>query len=449
MGGEKMKRILFIGAILALAFTFTANVFAQKPKASWHGLFYIYNFFSKNTDFDKNTPDGNSYMYIHGDIQYNVDFGKGVSVYTMIGAWGQHGINPYWGTDLQGNPDPDVRILQGYLTVSHIFDTPFSIRMGKERLLYGDGTVFFDGGEDGALQAKIMYNKGPLDVDVFYSRLAQSHGIAYVGAATYNGYDVSKSDLYPGNINLMTVYGTYHAMNKKLNISGYGVIRPQNINKNQTSRPIWLGARVAAAPVSGLDLTGEYTLLRGKNDAASAKNYKGYALVGMADYTPSNSPLSFGGAYVAFSGDKTTTKDDNELYESATNGPFTFGFYKDWPGFGPAHVMTTAYGFAGLDPGNLTMTNLNVLNAHAKFTAGPLAVRLDFYNYSRNWVPTNGHAAMGNEIAGLVTYNYRKTITFGFTGGLWMPGDYWKKDQSLGNNAGNALGGYFYFAKEF
>ena len=173
------------------------------------------------------------------------------------------------------------------------------------------------------------------------------------------------------------------------------------------------------------------------------------ALVGMADYTPSNSPLSFGGAYVAFSGDKTTTKDDNELYESATNGPFTFGFYKDWPGFGPAHVMTTAYGFAGLDPGNLTMTNLNVLNAHAKFTAGPLAVRLDFYNYSRNWVPTNGHAAMGNEIAGLVTYNYRKTITFGFTGGLWMPGDYWKKDQNLGNNAGNALGGYFYFAKEF
>ncbi|NOY76519.1 MAG: hypothetical protein GXO76_01485 [Calditrichaeota bacterium] len=444
-----MKRTFLIILLVVFGLTFATNSFAEGPKVEWHGLFYIYNFFHKNTDFDKNTPDGNSYMYIHGDIQYNVDFGKGVSIYTMIGAWSQHGINPYWGTDLQGNTDPDVRILQGYLTVSNIFDSPFSFRMGKERLLYGDGTVFFDGGEDGAIQAKLMYNKGPLDVDFFYSRLAQSHGIAYVGAPTYNGYDPTKSDQYPGNINLLTAYGTYHAMGGKMNVSAYGVMRPQNINKTQTSKPIWLGARVEASPISGLDLTGEYTLLRGTNDAATAKNYKGYALVTKADYALAKSPLSFGGAFIEFSGDNTSTKTDNELYESATNGPFTFGFYKDWPGFGPAHLMTTAYGFAGLDPGNLTMTNLNVINAHAKVSLGDLGVRFDFYNYARNWVPSNGHAAMGNEVSVLATYNYKKTITFGFTAGMWMPGDYWKTDMGLGNNADNAFGGYFYFAKEF
>ena len=444
-----MKRIIIIFAILIFALSVTSNVFANSPKVSWNGLFYIYNFFHKNTDFNKKTTDGNSFMYIHADIQYTVDFGNGVSIYSMIGAWGQHGINPYWGTDLQGNTDPDVRILQGYLTVSHIFDSPFSIRMGKERLLYGDGFVLSDGGEDGALQAKIMYNQGPIDFDLFYSRLAQSHGIASVGAPTYGEYNVSASDTYPGNINLITAYGTYHGMQKKLNLSAYAIMRPQNISKNEKSNPVWVGARVESTPLQGLSLTGEYTLLRGKNESVTAKNYKGYALMGKADYSLANSPLSFGGAYVSFSGDDKTTVKDNELYESATNGPFTFGYYKDWPGFGPAHLMTTAYGFAGIDPGNITMTNLNVINAYAKLTQGPLAVRFDFFNYSRNWTPANGNAAMGNEIAALITYNYRKTITFGLTGGIWMPGDYWKKDMNLGNNAGNAMGAYFYFAKEF
>jgi len=111
--------------------------------------------------------------------------------------------------------------------------------------------------------------------------------------------------------------------------------------------------------------------------------------------------------------------------------------------------MTTGYGFAGLDPGNLTLTNLNVINAHAKVSLGDLGVRFDFYNYARNWVASNGHAAMGNELSVLATYNYKKTITFGFTAGMWMPGDYWKTDMGLDNNADNAFGGYFYFAKEF
>ncbi len=443
-----MKRF-FTGLLLILFLFAVGSRVMAEPKVSWNGLFYIYNFFHKNTDFTKKTPDGNSFMYIHADIQYTVDFGSGVSIYSMIGAWSQHGINPYWGTDLQGNNDPAVKILQGYLTVSHLFDTPFSFRMGKERLLYGDGIVFFDGGEDGAIQAKLMYNHGPIDLDLFYSRLAQSHGIAYVGAPTYGSYNPANSDQYPGNINLMTAYGTYHALDSKVNLSAYGVMRPQNIDASHKANPIWLGARLEASPVQGLNVAGEYTLLRGKNESASAPNYKGYAMEAKADYTLKNSPLSFGGAYVVFSGDDATTKNDNELYESATNGPYTFGFYKDWPGFGPAHLMTTGYGFAGLDPGNLTMTNLNTLNAHAKVSLGPLGLRFDFFNYSRNWVASNGNANMGNELAVLAQYNYKNTITFGFTAGVWMPGDYWKKDMGLGNNADNAFGGYFYFAKEF
>jgi len=442
-----MKRLsLFL--VLALGWFVVAPLaHAEQPKVTWGGLFYVYNFFHKNTDFDTRTDDGNSFMYIHGDIQYSVDFGNGVSIYSMIGAWGQHGANPYWGTDLQGNADPSVRLLQAYMTVDHLFDSNWSFRMGKERLLYGDGMVMFDGGEDGAIQAKLMYRKDPLSLDLFYCRLAQSHGIAYVGAATYGGYDVTQSDQYPGNISFFAAYGTYK-MAEKMNLSFYGIMRPQNVDKNKKDNPIWLGARLDGSPVSGLDVTGEFTLMSGKSESNN-QDYAGHAMLLRAGYTPSNSPVTFGGAYVSFSGDKTTTSGKNELYESVANGPFTYGFYKDWPGFGPAHLMTTGYGFAGLDPGNFTMTNLNVINAFLKLSNGPFGIRFDFFNYSRNWVPSGGNAAMGNEISVLATYNYKDTVTFGFTGGLWMPGDYWKKDMGLGDNAGSALGGYFYFAKEF
>jgi len=415
------------------------------PKVEWHGLVYIYNFFHSNTDFNKDTPDGNSFMYIHGDIQYSVDFGEGVSLYSMIGAWGQHGINPYWGVDLQGNSDPVVRLLQAYLTVEHIFDSPLSLRIGKERLLYGDGLIFFDGGEDGAIQAKLMFDHGPLNLDLFYSRLAQSHGIANVGAATYGSYDVGNSDTYPGNINMLAAYGTYK-VNDNTQVSAYWVKRPQQINDSQSAGPTWLGSRVEAA-LGGLNLTGEYALMGGKDESADAPNFKGSALEAKADYQLRK--LGIGAAYCMFSGDDTTTHQDNELYESATQGPFTFGFYKDWPGFGPAHLMTTGYGFAGLDPGNLTMTNLNTLNFHVSGSLGALNIRFDYFNYSRNWVGNGGHASMGSEMAILLKYNYRDKITFGATAGIWSPGDYWKQDLGLNDKAGNAMGGYFYLADEF
>ena len=438
-----MKRVLIFSVVLLLIFSF--SLFAgDYPKVKWGGLFYDYNFFHSNTDFDKTTDDGNSYAYLHADIQTTVDFGDGVSLYTMIGAWGMHGMNPYWGCGCQGDiVDPSVRILQGYLTISNLFDTPFSLRIGKERLLYGDGAIFFDGGEDGAFGVKLMYNKPKFDLDLFMYRAAQSFGIAKVGAATYGTYDASVSDQYPGNINAFGAYGIFHAT-KCLNVHAYAVMRDQTVSKGKTSQPLWFGAR-AEFSKAGLNAVGEYTMMAGKN--YQDVDYKGFHIKGGLDYTIQD-VLSLGGSYTVFSGDDATT-NENELYESVLNGPYTNGFYKDWPGFGPAHLMTTGYGFSGVDPGNITATNLNVINGHVSKAFGALMARLDYYIYQRNWVPSSGSNAMGNEIAFMVKYTYKNNITFGLTAGIWTPGDHIKNDWGLGNNADNAMGGYFWFAKEF
>jgi len=433
-----MKRFTTIALALALL-ALAATSFAQAPKVKWGGLFYIYDFFHRNTDFNKDTDDANNYRYIHADVQSTVSFGNGVSSYIVLGAWGQHGMSSYYTGGLGENIDPNLRILQAYITIDSLFDTPFSFRIGKERLLYGDGQVVFDGGEDGVTGTKFMLRTKALDVDLFYYRLAQFGGISLVGTGL---------DRYPGNWDLL---GTYITLKTgKIEISPYLMIRMQKVAEDTTNNPLWIGLRSAGSPIAGLKYVAEITLMGGEDKTRTPSvPYRGSALRLGLDYTPSGSPLSFGGAYVSFSGDDEDT-ENNELYESATNGPYTFGFYKAWPGFGPAHLMTTGYGFSGLAAHNRTMTNLNVINAHACITSGPLSLRFDFYNYSRNCIPKEAQSkAFGNELAVLATYTYRETITFGFTAGIWMPGDHIKKDWNLGEKAGNAIGGYFYLAKSF
>ena len=438
-----MKKLFIL--MVGIIFIFSMSALAgDYPKVKWGGMFYDYNFFHSNTDFDKKTDDGNSYAYIHADIQTSVDFGDGISVYTMIGAWGMHGMNPYWGCGCQGDVvDPSVRLLQGYLTIKNLFDTPFSFRIGKERLLYGDGAIFFDGGEDGAFGLKLMYNKPKIDFDLFFYRVAQSMGITRVGAATYGGYNAHYSDQYPGNINAFGGYAIFHAT-KNIDVHAYGVVRDQTVVKDSTNRPMWLGARLEATQ-GGLTGVVEYTMMAGQDQ--HEVDYKGFHLRGAVDYKLTDI-ANFGGYYLIFSGDDGDT-GENELYESVLNGPYTNGFYKDWPGFGPAHLMTTGYGFSGVDPGNITATNLNVINGHFSKSLGALTFRFDFYNYTRNWVVGNGNDAMGNEYAIMLKYNYKNNLTIGATAGMWMPGDHIKLDWGLGDDADNAIGGYIWFAKTF
>lgn len=130
--------------------------------------------------------------------------------------------------------------------------------------------------------------------------------------------------------------------------------------------------------------------------------------------------------------------DENEAYESPIWGPYTFGFYKWWPGFGPAHLMTTAYGFSLVAPFDMMSTNLNVINGNLAFHQGPFMLRGDVFLYSRDWVPDGVDSDMGMEFALLTTYTFRKTITVGGTAGYWMPGDY------FGDDLDPMIGGYLF-----
>lgn len=432
-----MKKIFVVFTILLFPLLSIAQ-----PKVEWNGMLYFYNFFHSNTDFISTTEDGNTYMYIHGDIQANVDFGDGVTAYIMMGAWGQHGMNPYYGGGLGENIDPSARLLQAYLTINNLFDSPISLRIGKERLLYGDGALFFDGGEDGTAGVKLMINTDLVDADMFFYRPGQFGGIAHVG---------SGNDIYPGNWNVYGIYPTFKLAKNQVRISPYLAIRHVQVDKNSANAPIWYGLRFESNPINEVSLTAEYAKMGRTNDI-NETDYKGYHLRVGADYTSNNPSIGIGAYYVINSGDDETTPGENEMFESVLNGPYTNGFYKDWPGFGPAHLMTTVYGFSGLAPHNATVVNLNVINGHVSFSSGPFTIRGDYFMYKKDWVPEDVDTAFGNEIALLLKYNYRDNLTIGFTGGVWMPGNYQKNSIEISGSdakAENAVGGYFWISKSF
>ena len=432
-----MKKVLMCFIVGFLIIPLSAET-----KVEWGGLFYTYGFFWQNADFNKNTKDGDNFLYLHGDVNAKADFGNGVYTFARLGAWGQFGMHPIYVEPL----DPNARLLEAYVGINNIFNTPISFQLGKMRLLYDWGVVAFDGGEDGATGVKFNFNVEPFTLDIFGYRLEERGGLASVGAGM---------DTLPDDIDLYGAYGNLDLMEGKVHLKGYVFMRMEEVvclypEITYDDRPMWFGFKTCGKPVDVLHYVLEATLLSGKKDYTDGEdvNYKGLALQGVIDLTIPNTPFSIGGAYITFSGDDVET-DECEEYESATHGPYTFGFYKWWPGFGPAHTMTTGYGFACLAPWNYSMVNLNVINGHLGLTQGPLSLRVDFFNYARNLVAENYHSAMGNEIALHLNYNYLDALTLGFAAGYWMPGDYQKKDWGLEDDASGVLGGFFYIYREF
>lgn len=434
---------------LTVALLFVGSVaYAEGPEVTHNGTFYVYSFFWQNGDFNSDIPtedlgDGDQFFYMHADIGVNVDFGAGVSSQVTIGGWGTYGKHPitYEG-DEGGTEGQNAGVRFAYLHFANLFDTPISFRAGKMPVLYGDQV--FDGGEDGVMGAKFLVNTDMVDLDLAWYRLVEGGGCFCVG--TMPGMLVEDDlDLFAGWLTLKLMEGA-------VKIAPYGFLRTRSYSYEddvtEDDAPMWVGVRLDAAPIPGFMFSGEFTQMMGSwkvedTDVDFEEDYTGMHYLARLSYMPPGMPISFGGAYVGLTGDDEETDDECECYESPIWGPYTFGFYKWWPGFGPAHLHTTAYGFALVAPFDFYTSNLNVINGNLGFHYGPWMFRGDFFKYSRNWVPDDISNDMGMEFAVLATYTYRKTITVGGTAGYWMPGDY--MTDVFGEDFEDAmLGGYLF-----
>lgn len=416
---------------MTVALMIGSMAFAMNPDITHSGTFYIYSFFWQNGDFNSDFDDGgDQFFYMHADLGLHADFGSGITTQLTVGGWGTFGVHPITGEGAGDTPGQDVALREAYLDVAELFDAPLAFRAGMMHVYY-PGQVF-DGGEDGVMGLKFYGATDMLDYDIAWYRLVENGGCWCAGM----GPVADDRDLFG-------VYLTGKFVESAVRLSPYWFWRTQNTVYEDTlalkDDPMWIGGRLDVGPIAGLALSGEFTMMLGKAEIEDVmtSDYAGMHYMGKLSYTPPTLPVMLGGGYYVFTGDDATT-DENELYESPIWGPYTNDLYKWWPGFGPAHVLKTTFGFTLLAPFDLYSTNLAVINGNLGFHQGPFTVRADFYKYSRNWVAEGDEDDMGMEIALLTTYTYKKKLTFGGTVGYWMPGDYFTPNEDA------MLGGYLF-----
>jgi len=246
-GGE-MRSKLFIGLICTMLIVPFVNA---QPKVKLGGLFYVYSFMWKNADFNGDTDDGDQHFYLHGDLHGTADFGKGISAKVKIGDWGTFGRHSIFGTGPDGLAVPSwyygwdevgVHIMEAYLMASNLWDSPFGLQVGKQHVLYGDGMVAFDGGEDGFMGGKLFYNHEMFDMDLFWYRLIEGGGTSYIGSGMTN---------IPDDLDLFGAYGTLKLMEGGIHLSPYWFWRteswkyaPEAKDTVYSDNPMWLGGRV-------------------------------------------------------------------------------------------------------------------------------------------------------------------------------------------------------------
>jgi len=415
--------------------------FAAKPEITNNGMFYLYSFFWQNGDFDSEIDDyGDQFFYMHADIGIHADFGAGVSSQVTVGGWGTFGVHPITAEgDQGGTPGENVGVREAYIDFAKLFDSPLSFRAGKMHVLY-PGQVF-DGGEDGAMGVKFYGSTDVIDYDLSWYRLIENGGCWCAGMGPVED-----------DLDLFGAYFTAKFMEGGVRLSPYGFWRTisstveiDTLMLEMKDDPMWVGGRLDVGPIAGFSLNGEFTMMLGQSEVTDVQtvDYKGMHYMGKASYAPPTLPVMFGGGYYVFTGDDAGTADENELYESPIWGPYTNDFFNWWPAFGPAHLHKTAYGFNLLAPFDTYATNLVVINGNIGFHQGPFMLRADFFKYGREWVDDGISDDMGQEIALLATYTYKKTITVGATGGYWMPGD-WQVDMYGAGAEDAMLGGWLF-----
>lgn len=420
-----MRRMM---AIVAMALVMALPLKAQ-PNVKVGGLFYLYHFYWSNADFNNDTKDHDAHYYMHGDINVTADFNDNASMFVRVAAAGNFGSHPIYAVP----GDPKASLQEAYLKIKKPFDLPVCFRIGKQRIAYDNGLLLFDGGEDGELGVNAKVTAGPATINLFGYKLIEEGGMGFIGTgAGTPGVDESMYGLYatvtPVKVASIDLFGIM--VRNFVHWDGNG--NPIPTEKNN---PMWMGLRGHGEFPFGLDYSVAYVMMNGKDDSRNTTvNYKGNAIEAIFHYSVPVFPVKIGGGYVSFSGDDTSTVD-NEGYFNPLNGPYAYdNFYDGWVGFGPAFMLNTPYGFnlVGFDP----VTDLNVINGNLAFSFAGVHARLDFFKYNH----PQANKDLGQEIALNLGYNLPGGVGLGAGFGYWMPKD--QGDDPM-------LGSLIYLVKNF
>lgn len=346
-------------------------------------------------------------------IWLNVDLWDDAKAYIRLAA------EPTWGIpDEPQAIDNLIVIDNSYIQLSELFDTPISVRFGRQDLIYGEGflvkegtpadesrTIYFDA-------IKIIVDLGrDTTADIFAAKINEN-----LKQDIYSGISRDDEDLYG-------VYITNRSLEDH-QFELYGLHR-EHPSQNTTA----IGTRLTGKLIDSLSYGAEYTQQFGKyNEGVTALDlvkqdadrdaWGGY---GHATYQLDLAwkPLIKLGFYMT-SGDDRDTSGSYEQWDS---------FYSEWPKYSELYFYTNSNFFSYWEVDTDEGTWGNMLIFEGKVSLEPIedlaiTLRECIFRANEENGPGDGKNR-GNNPQLLIEYKFTDNVSGHLLGEYFLPGDYY------------------------
>jgi len=384
------------------------------------------NFFRFDDDFK---ADQWQAFRFKTSIYVSADVSDSVTGYIRITnqTWGegvtyQTSLNPLTDRWEEDNKSNKVFVDSAYIDIKNMKGSPFSLRLGRQNLIYGSGFVILDGQSQFA-STSIYFDGIKLGwqitdktlLDAFYMKDQENNrsnttndDINLIGL-----YLTSKGQFFRGKQELYGLYKEDELLNKKINI---------------------FGIRLSDKLGNGLDYSAEATIQNG--DWTDAIDHKAWGTKLDLGYTfkgASMKPRIFA-RYVYLSGDDNPSDGDNENWDVVYGGWPQFGDLLAWKFL---HVPGASNLFS---PANAPLTSTTAEAAYHNLVIGEIGVGANLFNVLNTKIsysnlkfaesgPT-GDDEFGHYYQLKMKYTYNKALSYSLYAAMIDPGNGFDKDDA-------------------
>lgn len=345
-------------------------------------------------DYDDNTSDARGFWGQRIRLTANASVNDNASVKLTLQDSRELGESDSLISDTTESPD----FHEAYLNVSNVFDTPVSLRLGRQELNYGDQRLVGSFGWSNYGRAfdgfKAVYSNDAVSVDAFYMIVSEDTTVTTNSSTGATTLGANANDTY-----FRGIYATIKQAIPNNTLDVYLLNQHQNAATVATNRHT-IGARLKGA-VAGVNYTLELPYQTGETGASDIEAWAFAAKVG---YAIPGAPmgLKVGAEYNLGTGDDTATTTEDE------------GFNNIYP---------TNHGHFGIGDVVNSWNNINAWSINASADVNEkLNVYLAYWNYKTDQKNTAGESDSGTEIDLVAQYKYASNLSLEAGAARFTPG---------------------------
>ncbi len=423
--GKRLIVVLALALIAGLAF---GPAYAEVQNVKVSGDINVLGITRSNFDLGVGTANQNDQNLFATQTRIRVDADLTDNVMATVRLINERN----WTSETVATTDIDLDL--AYVTLKEFLYSPLTLTVGRQELRFGNTLIVGNGNQlaDGAaalnglpraltsrkafdaIRATLNYD--PLIIDAVYAKVSN-----------VNTNTSDDNELFGINVS--------YDISKKLNVQAYVWDKKDKsaaLDDSKKDDVATIGALVSGSPLENLKASFEGALQTGhnrRNNEAAAKQHRGFALQGLADYTFAKCKYTpnLGVGYTYLSGNsKKVSGWDPMFTDQRLNSivyailPYTNMTVYNVKGSVKAMedvTLSANYGYYMLNKSVVTITNAS--------TGTAMAINANKKN-------------LGSELDLTATYDYTEDVQLGLTAGTFWKGTAFSG--SKGDTAGQLIG---------